>query len=674
VGIIVLKRAIKSTVIGIINRVGRYIAPSYIAGEYIADGLRVCRKYHQQGWSSTVCPWDDETESYGDVTQRYVEALSAIQDEEFDSYLSIKAPSFGYKLGHLLEIVETAKPEGTKIHFDSMHPASAQLTFDLLHEAVKIYPNLGCTLPARWDRSLDDVTHVIETQCSVRVVKGQWADPSHQDIDIEANYVKIVRALAGKVPKVSIASHDPAMVETCLDILIAANTPCELELLYGLPMGVSRIADRKGIPKRVYVPFGIAYLPYALNDLRKRPRILVWIIKDIFVRAFGLNSKLSGPDFNKDKACSEQAVIEILTDKKALLPLRDQWNDLADRMENPLLRHEWIVSAANTFFTDEGIHFFVYRERGQIRAIAPMVKIGSGFRARLLLIGFLYLYEPADFLYRDEESLEILMCAIARQRYPVIFPRIPRVSPILGFDIWRTRNRFVRAKIIGKSNSPFLDISSNWDDCYRSLASKNRIDLSRAYKKAVGAGPIDFEFCHVDRRTNARYFRKFLSVELNSWKARNMSAISSTDGLRSFFEAFTSQAAEGHYLYYAYMKIGDQVIAAQFFAIQYDRLWILKIAHDEKYAYCSPGTLLMREVIRFAFENNLSGVEFLGFSEPWLNKWATGYRSYVDFAYSPLSLAGLVDRLYGAKARVFRILSRMRSIVWRVLGRLRELF
>ncbi len=282
--IIVLKR----TVIRFLNVVGRYVAPSYIAGENIADGLRVCRKYHQQGWSNTICPWDDETEPYADITQRYIEVLKAIQDEESDSYLSIKAPSFGYKLSHLLEIAETAKSEGTKIHFDSMYPGSVQRTFDLLHEAVKIYPNLGCTLPARWERSLDDVAQTIETQCSVRVVKGQWVDPRHQDIDIDARYVEIVRALAAKVPKVSIASHDPVLVEACLDILIAANTPCELELLYGLPMGVSRIADRKGVPKRIYVPFGIAYLPYALNDLRRRPRILEWIIKDIFDRAFGL--------------------------------------------------------------------------------------------------------------------------------------------------------------------------------------------------------------------------------------------------------------------------------------------------------------------------------------------------------------------------------------------------
>ncbi len=658
-----MKRAVKKGVIWILNRVGRYIAPSYIAGEYVIDGLRVCRQYHRQGWSSTICPWDDEREPYSVITQRYIEALRAIQSEAFDSYLSIKAPSFGYELDHLLAIVGTAKLDDTRIHFDSMYPSSAQQTFDLLREAAKTYSNLGCTLPARWGRSLSDVTYAIEAQCSVRVVKGQWDDSSQQNVDIKSNFVEIVRALAGRVPKVSIASHDPELVEICLDILIAANTPCELELLFGLPMGVSRIAERKGVATRVYVPFGTAYLPYALNDLQKRPRILVWIIKDVFVRALRLRGKFHDQYPGERNASLEEARIEVLQDRKSLLPLREQWNELADLMANPLLRYEWIVSSANAFFVDKEIHFIICWDREQICAIAPLVKIGEGFRARLMLIGFLHLYEPADFLFRDVKSLDILVSEIARQKYPVSFHRIPRDSPVLGFDSWRPQNCFIRSKIVGQSSSPFLNISSSWDGFYRSLTSKSRNDLSRAYKKAEAAGSVGFEFIHVDSHTNVNCFQKFISIEFNSWKEMNGSAISSKVELRGFFEAFTSQAAVGGSLYYVYMNIGDRPIAAQFFTIKYDRLWVLKITHNEKYARCSPGALLMREVVRFAFEKNLDGVEFLGFSEPWLKKWTTGYRYYVDLVRSPLSLIGLMDRMIGVKRRIYRILRRIHSSI-----------
>jgi proline dehydrogenase len=281
---------LKRTTIRILYKLARYIAPSYIAGEHLSDALRVCHKYHQQGWNITICPWEDGSDTSSNATQRYVEALNAIQKESFDSYISVKAPFFGYSLRYLLQIVQAAKSKETKIHFDSLHPESAQLTFKLLNEAIKVYPNLGCTLPARWDRSLADVNRIIEAQCSVRIVKGQWEDPQNPKIDIDKRYIEIVRALAGKVPFVAIASHDPKLVESCLDILVESNTQCELELLYGLPMGVARIADEKGVAKRIYVPYGMAFLPYALGEIKKRPRILLWIVRDSLAKTFGFKS------------------------------------------------------------------------------------------------------------------------------------------------------------------------------------------------------------------------------------------------------------------------------------------------------------------------------------------------------------------------------------------------
>jgi proline dehydrogenase len=281
---------LKTTTIRILYKLARYIAPSYIAGEHLSDALRVCREYQHQGWNNTICPWEDGSDTSSNATRRYVEALQAIQKESFDSYISIKAPFFGYSLRYFLQIVKAAKSKETKIHFDSLHPESAQLTFKLLNEAAKIYPNLGCTLPARWDRSLADVDRIVEAQCAVRIVKGQWEDSQNPNIDIDKRYIEIVRALAGKVPFVAIASHDPKLVESCLDILVKSNTPCELELLYGLPMRVAHIADKKGVPKRIYVPYGMAFLPYALAEIKKRPRILLWIVKDALSKPFRLKN------------------------------------------------------------------------------------------------------------------------------------------------------------------------------------------------------------------------------------------------------------------------------------------------------------------------------------------------------------------------------------------------
>jgi hypothetical protein len=34
------------------------------------------------------------------------------------------------------------------------------------------------------------------------------------------------------------------------------------------------------VPVRVYVPFGVGYLPYALREIRRRPESLWWLARD----------------------------------------------------------------------------------------------------------------------------------------------------------------------------------------------------------------------------------------------------------------------------------------------------------------------------------------------------------------------------------------------------------
>ena len=67
-----------------------------------------------------------------------------------------------------------------------------------------------------------------------------------------------------------------------LAALLAQGTACELELLYGLPVrGVLPIAKEAGVPVRVYLPYGHAWLPYVINRLRKEPRIALWLLRDL---------------------------------------------------------------------------------------------------------------------------------------------------------------------------------------------------------------------------------------------------------------------------------------------------------------------------------------------------------------------------------------------------------
>ena len=275
--------------VGVLHWVAKHAASSYIAGPEIKDGLRVCRQAAERGWSSTICPWDGPRDLPEHVAANYQAALNSITSEDIDSYLSVKVPSIGYDFGILKELMNIARRKAVRIHFDSLAPDTASRSIALLEKAIAIYPNIGYTLPSCWLRSAKDAEKIVEWRIPVRLVKGQWPDPAEPNIDPGSNYLKIIDILAGRALHVAVATHDISLAKEALTRLKAAGTSCELEQLYGLPMRGDSVAKPLGVPVRVYVPYGHAYLAYSLSTVRRRPIILIWLIRD-FLKGIRNNS------------------------------------------------------------------------------------------------------------------------------------------------------------------------------------------------------------------------------------------------------------------------------------------------------------------------------------------------------------------------------------------------
>ena len=170
-------------------------------------------------------------------------------------------------------------------HFDSLGMDSAEPTRALVEELLPRYSNLSFTLPGRWARSLQDAEWAVSRGLGVRVVKGQWEDPSMPKRDPHKGFLEVIERLAGGARSVAVATHNPTLAVPALERLMKAGTPCELELLFGLPSkAVRRIAIAMGVSTRVYVPYGYGWLPYSLSQARKNPRILWWMLKDAMLR------------------------------------------------------------------------------------------------------------------------------------------------------------------------------------------------------------------------------------------------------------------------------------------------------------------------------------------------------------------------------------------------------
>jgi proline dehydrogenase len=179
------------------------------------------------------------------------------------------------------EISRAAADAKIGIYFDSRAWDLADRVLGCVAYAARDNPQVGCVLPGRWQRSLHDADFAAELRLRVRVVKGQWADPEYPDIDLRKGFLAVIDRLAGRARHVAVATHDAPLAREALRRLTAAGTPCELELLFGLPMRAARREARNlGVSTRVYVPYGHSWVPYALSWVKQNPQVLWWVLTD----------------------------------------------------------------------------------------------------------------------------------------------------------------------------------------------------------------------------------------------------------------------------------------------------------------------------------------------------------------------------------------------------------
>ncbi|WP_157198205.1 proline dehydrogenase [Methylomonas sp. DH-1] len=261
----------------------------YVPGSRLEDAMRVARRLSAQQLACTLGYFHNWLEPQRQETPEQVAAvcrriIAAIAELPGQAYLSVKAPALAYDAGLLDQIAGAARDAGMLLHFDSHEPLTADATLACVRNALAEGAAVGLSVPGRWRRSLADADLACELGVRVRVVKGEWPDPLDADMDMREGFLRVVERLAGRAASVALASHDPWLVREALLRLRAAGTPCEIELLHGLPKRrLLALAREFSVPVRVYIPFGIAWRPYALAKAADNPRLLWWVIRDSVV-------------------------------------------------------------------------------------------------------------------------------------------------------------------------------------------------------------------------------------------------------------------------------------------------------------------------------------------------------------------------------------------------------
>jgi proline dehydrogenase len=270
----------------LVRAVARRAAGRYVVGPELEHAMAACRQLAGQGFATTICAWNEERSAPGDNAGHCLRGIDAVATEGLDCYVALKALDVGFAPPLIDWIAASARHRDVGLHFDSMGPDSADETFSILRRLSGTGLRLGCTIPGRWRRSLADAERADRLGLRIRVVKGQWADPEAPDMDLRTGFRDVIDRLAGTACDVAVATHDPTLARSALGRLRESGSPCELELLFGLPLrGAIRVGRDMGVPIRIYLPYGHAWLPYALRQATRNPGIAWWTLRDIFATA-----------------------------------------------------------------------------------------------------------------------------------------------------------------------------------------------------------------------------------------------------------------------------------------------------------------------------------------------------------------------------------------------------
>ena len=273
---------VKALVRPVWRKVAERAAQAYVAGSSVNDAVRVGRRWRGRRVRTTIGFWNDGEDPAEKVQRETLKCVGALERCLPGGYVSIKLAAMGYREDLLRPILVRAADAGFRVHFDSLGPETVDRTNAVIDHALELHDDLGCTLPGRWVRSVEDAEVAAGKGLAVRVVKGQWADPEAPQRSAHAGFLEVVERLAGRARLVAIATHDAPLAERCVRLLQAAGTDVELELLHGLPMRKAlALARRRGVPIRVYVPYGESWLPYSLDYVERHPEVVFWLVRDV---------------------------------------------------------------------------------------------------------------------------------------------------------------------------------------------------------------------------------------------------------------------------------------------------------------------------------------------------------------------------------------------------------
>lgn len=313
------------------------------------------------------------------------------------------------------------------------------------------------------------------------------------------------------------------------------------------------------------------------------------------------------------------APFRLVEERDALAGLREAWRALDDAAGSPMQQHAWLSAAAHTLARGRRLQIVVVGPLERPAAVAPLVR-RRGAPARLELLGGPELRDPTDVVAHDDGAVRSLAGALVALGLPLVFDRVWADAPIVAAlrDAYHHRGLVVSRPAPA---CPYIELDAGWVEPERKLGSRRRSDLRRARRRAEQRWAVTCEVLAPGPAEVGPLLDDVYGVEAAGWKGRQGTALAADRVRGEFFRSYARAASEQGTLRLCFLRVDGRPVAAQVAARCGRRLWLLKMGYDEAFAPCSPGMLLLLDVVRHAAEEQLDAFELLGSVEPWTGIW-----------------------------------------------------
>jgi proline dehydrogenase len=269
-----LERVVKSMPLG--EAVAWRAASRYVAGRTQGQALATAKAILSLGHAVSVDLFGEGLSDPGAadrVLEDYVELARALPLPASAAWLSVDLTHLALDTdasaaAERLADIARALPAGSRVQVGAEDAArSDAIVACVLNVAARgLADRLGATVQANLLRSPADADALAQAGVHVRLVKGAYVETTGAHPHGEATDVAFLRlgfGLAERGATWAMATHDGRLREA----LILAHGPVAVEQLLGVRPEVLDELHSRGIPTRVYVPYGPDWFRYWMRRI-----------------------------------------------------------------------------------------------------------------------------------------------------------------------------------------------------------------------------------------------------------------------------------------------------------------------------------------------------------------------------------------------------------------------